>query len=60
MTDLVGPACCEEGSPLYNQYYTLHTPVRTEPGSVDQPITAPDLNRKVMSFGFLNLSILQN
>lgn len=46
MTDLVDPARCEEGSPLYNQYYTLHTPVRPEPGSADQPITAPDLNRK--------------
>tara|TARA_B110000211_G_scaffold96900_1_gene112980 strand:+ start:525 stop:3026 length:2502 start_codon:yes stop_codon:yes gene_type:complete len=46
MTDLVDPARCQEGSPLYNQYYTLHAPVRPEPGSADQPITAPDLNRK--------------
>lgn len=45
-TDLVDPARCNEGSDLYNQYYTLHEPVRPVPGSADQPITAPDLNRK--------------
>jgi hypothetical protein len=46
LEDLVNPARCTEGSPLYNQYYTLHAPVRPEPGTPDQPKAWPDLNRK--------------
>jgi IPT/TIG domain len=46
MEDLVNPDRCTEGSALYNQYYTLHQPVRPDPGSPDQPTPAPDLNRK--------------
>ncbi|MFC3152778.1 hypothetical protein ACFOEK_17200 [Litoribrevibacter euphylliae] len=46
MTDLVDPARCDDTSELYQQYYTLHAPVRPEPGSVDQPMTHPDLNRR--------------
>lgn len=44
--DLVNPERCQEGSPLYNQYYTLHAPVRPELGSPDQPAGYPDTNRK--------------
>jgi hypothetical protein len=44
--DLVHPQRCQEGSPLYNQYYTLHPPVRPALGSADQPANWPDLNRK--------------
>ncbi|MCP5325488.1 MAG: hypothetical protein H7A09_04060 [Oceanospirillaceae bacterium] len=46
LEDLVDVARCTPGSGLYNQYYTLHAPVRPAPGSADQPITTPDLNRK--------------
>lgn len=46
MTDLVSPARCDTSSELYKQYYTLHAPVRPELGSVDQPLTTPDLNRR--------------
>jgi hypothetical protein len=46
MKDLVSPARCNADSDLYKQYYTLHAPVRPEPGTADQPITPPDLNRK--------------
>lgn len=46
LEDLVNPARCTEGSPLYNQYYTLHAPVRPALGSPDQPAVFPDLNRK--------------
>ncbi|MES2089773.1 MAG: hypothetical protein V4532_07335 [Pseudomonadota bacterium] len=46
MEDLVNPDRCSEGSALYNQYYTLHAPVRPVPGTADQPTPAPDLNRK--------------
>ncbi|MCC2637536.1 MAG: hypothetical protein K0Q68_1255 [Moraxellaceae bacterium] len=46
LEDLVNPERCSEGSPLYNQYYTLHAPVRPAPGSPDQPTPWPDLNRK--------------
>jgi len=46
LEDLVNPERCSEGSPLYNQYYTLHTPVRPPLGSPDQPAAWPDLNRK--------------
>lgn len=44
--DLVNPDRCTEGSALYNQYYTLHAPVRPALGSPDQPAAWPDLNRK--------------
>ena len=46
MEDLVNPQRCQTGSPLYNQYYTLHAPVRPPLGSADQPANWPDLNRK--------------
>jgi mono/diheme cytochrome c family protein len=46
LEDLVNPDRCTEGTALYNQYYTLHAPVRPAPGSSDQPTPAPDLNRK--------------
>ena len=46
LEDLVSPDRCTEGSALYNQYYTLHAPVRPAPGTADQPTPAPDLNRK--------------
>jgi mono/diheme cytochrome c family protein len=46
LEDLVHPERCSEGSPLYNQYYTLHPPVRPALGSPDQPAAWPDLNRK--------------
>jgi len=46
LEDLVNPERCTEGSPLYNQYYTIHAPVRPAPGSPDQPLAWPDLNRK--------------
>ncbi|KZY30885.1 MULTISPECIES: hypothetical protein [unclassified Oleiphilus] len=46
MSDLVSPARCDSNSEMYQQYYTLHAPVRPAPGSVDQPITTPDLNRR--------------
>ena len=46
LEDLVNPDRCTEGTPLYNQYYTLHRPVRPAPGTPDQPRAHPDLNRK--------------
>ena len=46
MEDLVSPARCDANSDLYKQYYTLHPPVRPQPGTTDQPITTPDLNRR--------------
>lgn len=46
LEDLVNPERCTEGSALYNQYYTIHPPLRPEPGSPDQPKAWPDLNRK--------------
>jgi mono/diheme cytochrome c family protein len=46
LEDLVNSDRCTEGAALYNQYYTLHQPVRPAPGSPDQPTPAPDLNRK--------------
>ena len=46
LEDLVNPDRCTEGTALYNQYYTLHAPVRPEPGTPDQPLAWPDLNRK--------------
>lgn len=50
LEDLVNPDRCTEGTPLYNQYYTLHTPVRPAPGTPDQPTPVPDLNRKGDAF----------
>lgn len=46
LEDLVNPDRCVEGTALYNQYYTLHAPVRPDVGSPDQPKAWPDLNRK--------------
>lgn len=46
LEDLVNPDRCTEGSALYNQYYTIHAPVRPALGSPDQPAAWPDLNRK--------------
>ncbi len=46
LEDLVSPDRCTEGSALYNQYYTLHTPARPALGTADQPAVFPDLNRK--------------
>jgi len=46
LEDLVSPDRCTEGSALYNQYYTLHAPVRPALGTADQPAVFPDLNRK--------------
>ncbi|MES2919145.1 MAG: hypothetical protein V4729_11080 [Pseudomonadota bacterium] len=46
LEDLVNPDRCTEGTALYNQYYTLHAPVRPEPGTADQPKPWPDVNRK--------------
>lgn len=46
LEDLVNPERCTTGSTLYNQYYTLHEPVRPELGGPDHQVTYPDLNRK--------------
>lgn len=46
LEDLVNPDRCTEGTALYNQYYTLHPPVRPALGTPDQPAVWPDLNRK--------------
>ena len=46
LEDLVSPDRCTEGSALYNQYYTLHAPARPGAGTADQPLVAPDLNRR--------------
>ncbi|MCD6061143.1 MAG: hypothetical protein K0S16_1454, partial [Moraxellaceae bacterium] len=46
LEDLVDPDRCTEGTALYNQYYTLHPPVRPALGTPDQPAAWPDLNRK--------------
>ncbi len=46
LEDLVHPDRCAQDSPLYRQYYTVHAPVRPAPGTPDQPLTAPDLNRR--------------
>ncbi|RZU38327.1 hypothetical protein EV700_2257 [Fluviicoccus keumensis] len=46
LEDLVNPDRCTEGTALYNQYYTLHAPVRPALGTPDQPAAWPDLNRK--------------
>ncbi|PVZ67619.1 hypothetical protein [Pelagibaculum spongiae] len=46
LEDLVDPARCEEGSDLYNQYYTLHQPDYPALGSADHPEPYPAHNRK--------------
>jgi hypothetical protein len=46
LEDLVHPDRCREGSPLYNQYYTIHAPTRPGKGTPDSQFFAPDLNRK--------------
>ena len=50
LEDLVNPDRCTVGTTLYNQYYTLHAPVRPVPGTPDQPTPAPDYNRKGDAF----------
>ena len=46
LEDLVHPDRCDAQSALYRQYYTLHSPVRPAAGTPDQPLAAPDLNRR--------------
>ncbi len=46
LEDLVAAERCQPGSELYNQYYTLHPPVRPALGGPDHIETHPDLNRK--------------
>ncbi len=44
--DLVNPQRCSEGSPLYNQYYTLHAATVPALGGPDHPQPYPPHNRK--------------
>ena len=46
LEDLVNPARCTPGTTLYNNYYTLHEPVRPDAGGPDHVLPHPDLNRK--------------
>ncbi|MCD8522782.1 MAG: hypothetical protein LRY66_03275 [Saccharospirillaceae bacterium] len=46
LEDLVSPQRCRPGSNLYNNYYTLHAPVRPDAGGPDHVTPFPDLNRK--------------
>ena len=46
LEDLVSPQRCTSGSNLYNNYYTLHAPVRPDAGGPDHVTPFPDLNRK--------------
>lgn len=46
LEDLVNPDRCTPGSALYNNYYTLHAPVRPDAGGPDHVLAYPDLNRK--------------
>ena len=46
LEDLVNPARCEEGSALYNNYYTLHPPIMPSPGGPDHLAPFPEYNRK--------------
>ncbi|HET8706596.1 MAG TPA: hypothetical protein VFM46_09870, partial [Pseudomonadales bacterium] len=46
LEDLVNPDRCTEGTPLYNQYYTLHAPVSPAKGSPDQPDSYPAWNKR--------------
>ncbi|UXD87077.1 hypothetical protein [Thalassolituus hydrocarboniclasticus] len=46
LEDLVSPQRCTPGSNLYNNYYTLHAPVRPNAGGPDHVTPFPDLNRK--------------
>ena len=46
LEDLVSPQRCTPGSNLYNNYYTLHAPVRPDAGGQDHVTPFPDLNRK--------------
>ena len=41
LQDLVDPARCEEGSPLYDRYYTLHEPEDPGPAGPDFPDLHP-------------------
>lgn len=46
LEDLVNPQRCSEGSPLYNQYYTLHSAVVPPLGGPDFPQPYPAHNRR--------------
>lgn len=46
LDDLVHPDRCTVGSDLYNQYYTLHTPVNPALGGADFPEPFPAYNRR--------------
>lgn len=46
LEDLVNPERCTAGSPLYNQYYTLHSPVNPAKGSPDHPDPYPAYERR--------------
>lgn len=46
LEDLVSPDRCTPGTALYNNYYTLHEPVRPDAGGPDHVTPFPDLNRK--------------
>lgn len=46
LEDLVSPDRCDPGTSLYNNYYTLHAPVRPAAGGPDHVLPYPDLNRK--------------
>ncbi|MCE9578140.1 MAG: hypothetical protein K8W52_33750 [Deltaproteobacteria bacterium] len=41
LRDLVDPARCTAGSPLYNAYYTLHPPQDPGPAGPDMPVAYP-------------------
>jgi hypothetical protein len=46
LTDLVDPARCTKGSPLYNAYYTLHAPADPGPAGPDFPTPYPSTGRR--------------
>nr|WP_210410035.1 hypothetical protein [Leptospira langatensis] len=50
LEDLVNPDRCTEGSALYNQYYTLHSPYSPALGGPDFPAPYPPQNRKADVF----------
>src|SRR5690606_14869551 len=50
LEDLVSPDRCSPGTALYNNYYTLHAPVRPAAGGPDHVLPYPDLNRKGDAF----------
>ena len=46
LKDLVDPARCTPGAPLYNAYYTLHAPQDLGPAGPDFPVAYPATGRK--------------